>query len=458
MSLSEFDRAVLDEAAPRDSAVTNITIPYTPRDHFRPLHNSTKRFQFSCAHRRAGKTVAQLNQLIRAALQNQRQTPPPRYGYVGPSFSQTKDLVWGYLKHYTGGIPGVLYSETDLRCTLPNGATITLYGGSAAYERMRGLYFDGIVLDEFPLLNPAVFSTVVRPCLADYRGWAIISGTSNGDDHFHELKKRAEKELGIWDIHIIPVTETDALHPDEVIEMTKDMTPEEYAREMLCDFNAPIEGAYYADLMNRMELQGRMTSVPHDPSTGVFTWWDLGMDDEMVVLFVQRAGRELHVIDEIINSGHGLEWYFKRMMGQGDDLEETKLHAHRREYLYSAHVFPPDINVRELGTGKSRFEVAINFLDNVLIAPGHRVEDGIQAVRSTVPLMYWDKTKAAGTISAMRNYRKSKTGQPVHNWASHPADAVRVGSISLAMTLGMVSGSNVKSLTGALRRRVRGVN
>lgn len=448
-----------DVAARQNTAVTNITIPYTPRKHFRALHESKKRFMFSCAHRRAGKTVAQLNHLIRAALKNTRTTPPPRYAYVGPSFSQTKDLVWGYLKYYTGSIPGVVYSETDLRCTLPNGATITLYGGAAAYERMRGLYFDGIVLDEFTLLNPAVFSTVVRPCLADYRGWAIISGTSNGDDHFHELKKRAEKELGIWDIFIIPVTETDALHPDEVQEMTKDMTPEEYAREMLCDFNAPVEGAYYADLINQMELQGRMTNVPHDPSTGVFTWWDLGMDDEMVVTFVQRAGRELRIIDELINSGKGLEWYFKRILGQADTPEEMKLHAHRRQYVYSAHMFPPDINVRELGTGKSRYEVALEFLgDNILICPGHRVEDGVQAVRSTIPMMYWDKVRAAGHISAIRNYRKKKNGMPEHNWASHPADAIRIGCVGLAQMLGYIGGSNVVSLAGRLRRNVRGVN
>jgi len=443
---------------PEPAKVTNIVIPYVPRKHFRALHECKKRFIFSCAHRRAGKTVAQLNHLIRAALQNKRQFPHPRYAYVGPSFSQTKDLVWGYLKYYTGGIPGVHYSETDLSCTLPNGATITLYGGSAAYERMRGLYFDGIVLDEFPLLNPAVFSTVVRPCLADYRGWAIVSGTSNGDDHFHELKKRAEKERELWEIFIIPVTETDALHPDEVVEMTKDMTPEEYGREMLCDFNAPVEGAYYAHLMNQSELTGKVTEVPHDPSTGVITWWDLGIDDNMVAVFVQRCGRELHVIDELINSDKGLEWYFKRMYGDGDSLEENKLHAHRKQYIYTAHVFPPDINVRELGTGKSRYEIALEFLDNILIAPGHKVEDGIQATRSMIPIMYWDKTRAAGTISAMRNYRKKKNGQPEHNWASHPADACRIGAVSLNMTVGFISSQNVTSMSGPLRRKVRGVN
>lgn len=441
------------------TSVTNIRIPYVPRKHFRSLHESKKRFMFSCAHRRAGKTVAQLNHLIRAALQNDRQVPPPRYAYVGPSFSQTKDLVWGYLKYYTQNIPGVHYSETDLRCTLPNGAAITLYGGSAAYERMRGLYFDGIVLDEFPLLNPAVFSTVVRPCLADYRGWAIVSGTSNGDDHFHELKKRAEKEKALWDIFVIPVTETDALHPDEVEDMTKDMSPEEYAREMLCDFNAPVEGSYFADLMNKAEISvpSRITGVPFDPSAQVFTWWDLGMDDNMAVLFVQRAGRELHMIDEIVHNGKGLEWYFKLMKGQSEDGANWPS-AHRKDYNYAAHVFPPDINVRELGTGVSRYEIALKFIDNIFICPSHNPADGIQAVRSILPMTWWDKNRCPLFISALRNYRRSKTGQPVHNWASHPADATRHGAVSLAQTVGFLSAANVSSISGPLRRRIRGIN
>ena len=68
---------------------------------FALLHASDKRWIFCVAHRRAGKTVALVNQLIRAALSNPRRHPPPRYAYVGPSFDQVKDLCWGYLKHYT---------------------------------------------------------------------------------------------------------------------------------------------------------------------------------------------------------------------------------------------------------------------------------------------------------------------------------------------------------------------
>lgn len=451
-----MDSAVIESNARR------IVIPYKPRKHFLALHASTKRWKFVVAHRRAGKSVSEINEMIKRALTNERTFPHPRYAYVGPSFAQTKDLIWGYLKHYAGSIPGTTFSESDLSCTLPNGATITLYGGAAAYERMRGLYFDGIVLDEFPLLNPSVFSTVVRPCLADYRGWAIVSGTSNGDDHFHELKKKNQNDP-TWDFFIIPVTETDALHPDEVVEMTKDMSPEEYAREMLCRFDAPIEGAYYADMMNKAEADGRICGVPHDPTQPVFTWWDLGIDDYMPIWFVQKAGRELHLIDYVELQGKGipdaLHYVFGTVKDAKGDIDPA--HSHRQKYQYGAHVPPHDIKARELGTGKSRFEIMSGLVPEsqpIIVAPMLSVEDGIAAVRSILPLCYWDKEKTEAGRSALRNYSKSKkSGRPIHNWASHGADGFRTGAVSLNQTIGYLSANNVVSMNGRIRRRIRGM-
>lgn len=437
------------------------TIPYSPRKHFIRLHTSLKRFKFVVAHRRAGKSVGEINETVKKALQNDRVYPPPRYAYVGPSFAQTKDLIWGYLKHYTSPLPGVKVSEGDLQVILPNGAMVNLYGGASAYERMRGLYFDGIVLDEFPLLNPSVFSTVVRPCLADYRGWAIISGTSNGDDHFHALKKKNQNDPS-WDFFIIPVTETDALHPDEVIEMTKDMTPEEYAREMLCSFDAPIEGSYYADLMNKAEAEGRICSVPHDPSQQVFTMWDLGIDDYMVVWFMQRAGRELHLIDYEEVTGLGIPQIWPKLTGTYVDETTEEIPEHiknRQKYNYGTHVPPHDIKARELGTGKSRYEIMTSLAGQtpIIIAPFLSVEDGIAAVRTVLPMCYFDAERTEQGRAALRNYHRNKAGKPVHNWASHGADAFRTGSVALNQVVGYLSAHNVTSINGRLRRRIRGM-
>src|SRR5678816_929837 len=98
-----------------EDQVPPVVIPYTPRVHFRSLHDSQKRWKFVVAHRRAGKTVALCNHTIRKALENKRVFPPPRYAYIGPSFAQAKDLVWGYYKYYTGVLPRVRVVEGDLQ-------------------------------------------------------------------------------------------------------------------------------------------------------------------------------------------------------------------------------------------------------------------------------------------------------------------------------------------------------
>jgi len=426
-----------------------ITIPYVPRAHFRALHNSAARWIFVVAHRRAGKTVALCNQVIRAALENKRTFPPPRYAYIGPTFAQAKDLVWGYFKHYTEPLPNRRVVEGDLQVVLSNGAMINLYGGSAAYERMRGLYFDGIVADEYPLLNPSMLGTVIRPCLADYQGWAVISGTSNGDDHFHDLKKRAEKEAesatGKWDIFSIPVNETDALPPDEVVEMTKDMTADEFAREMMCSFDAPIEGSYYGEIINQIQLDGQITGVPYDPNAIVFTAWDLGIDDETVIWFMQFCGRELHVIDFLQNTGKGLEFYVGQIKS--------------KPYAYGCHILPHDIKQRELGTGVMRKDVLDAMLPNTFVCPMHAVEDGISATRARIRTMWFDKVRCEPGIMAMRNYHKSGTGKPLHNWASHASDAMRVGCVAMNMIQPMIGGTNVVGMgTGALKRNLKRMN
>ena len=424
-----------------------VVIPYTPRRHFLPLHRSSKRWKFVVAHRRAGKSVAAINEMIKRALENTRRDPPPRYAYVGPSFDQTKDLIWGYLKHFAGQIPGVEFREGDLMCVLPNGATIRLYGGAAAYERMRGLYFDGIMLDEYPLLHPAVFSTVVRPCLADYRGWAIISGTSNGDDHFAELRNKNINNPA-WEIFSIPVTQTDALHPDEVVEMTADMSPEEYAREMLCSFDAPVEGSYYGDIINDMmaEKPSHVTKVPYQPQLQVHAVFDLGIDDATAVWFFQFVGQAIHFIRYKEWTGKGLPEIYSDIKGMGYNI-------------IGELVMPHDIKARELGSGKSRFEVVTELHGDVpTVCPMHRVEDGIEATRSMLRICFFDEENCADGLSALKNYHKNKkTGRPVHNWASHGSDSMRTLAMALHLIQSTNYGSNVVSMRrGGLRRRLRG--
>ena len=407
---------------------------------------------FVCAHRRAGKTVALANQLIRAAYLNGRTWPPPRYGYVGPSFEQAKDLVWSYLKQYTQPIDGVRFMEGELAIVLPhNGAIIKLYGGMSAYERMRGMYFDGIVLDEYPLLHRTVLTSVVRPCLADYGGWAVVSGTSNGDDHFNALRLRAMEDER-WDVFLIPLSETgeEALSYAEAAELTQDMSPDEYAREMECSFDAPVEGAYFAEALNALASQGRICPVPVDLAVPVITSWDLGVHDYCSIWSWQNVGREVHFVDYVMGVSKGLDYW-------AGHLRKKKA---ERGFSYQCHLLPHDIEAREISTAQSRrvtLEGLIPKDEPIITVPRIRSkEDGINASRAMLGSAYFDAHHCKTGLAMLRGYHKSAMGQPVHGPGphSHGADAFQTAAVGFHLVTGL-SASMLRR--GPMRRRIRGI-
>jgi hypothetical protein len=225
--------------------------------------------------------------------------------------------------------------------------------------------------------------------------------------------------------------------------MTTDMTPEEYAREMLCSFDAPIEGSYYGEMLNKLKGMGRVTGVPWDPNAPVFTCWDIGIHDMMPCWFFQLVGREVHWIDYYQQQGKDLAHYAAM-------LDER---ATRIGYNYRGHIFPHDIKARELGTGTSRYEVLCKLIpyDKIIIAPLTSIEDGIQAVRSLLPMSWFDEEATKVGRSALQNYHRSKMGKPVHNWASHPADGIRTGCISFNLVTALTGMNRGKPM----RRRIR---
>lgn len=419
-----------------------VIIPYTPRPYFEPFHNSTKRNKYLVVHRRGGKTVAIGNELIKMALNNTRLYPPPRYGYIGPSFSQAKDTIWSYLKHYTKPIPGVKVSESDLQLTLPGGQVIALYPGADAYERMRGLYFDGAALDEYSLLNDDCLESVVWPCLADYEGNCIIAGTSGGDNHFYEEKKKAEADPEDWDVFDIKISETVgiSLKAEEVEKMRRRMGKVKFEREMENNFEMPVDGAYYEEEMN--DALERITNVPFDPSVPVHTIFDIGIRDTTCVWFVQLVGREVHVID----------FYQAVNKSLFQILAEIRM-GHRSKYRFGYYVMPHDIKARELTSGRTRFETLVEAGYAILVAPSLSIEDGIEAVRSYLSLCWFDKVRCVEGVRMLKAYQVGKNGKPLHNWASHGADAFRMLAISGNILTNIINGAG----GGALKRRVRGV-
>lgn len=188
-------------------------------------------------------------------------------------------------------------------------------------------------------------------------------------------------------------------------------------------FEAAVEGAYYSQQFMRIDEDKRIGRVPHESDLKVETWWDLGMDDDMAIWFVQRFRREIRVIDYYANSGEGFGHYAKVLAS--------------KPYVYSRHVGPHDLAVRELGSdGKTRRAVAEGLgIKPWIVAPKLEVADGIESVRNLLGRCWFDETKAAEGIKCLRNYRKDWDGdrgvwlsRPRHDWASHGADAFRTGA------------------------------
>lgn len=157
----------------------------------------------------------------------------PHFAYVAPTYSQAKDIAWNYLKRFTSVLPGIETNEAELRADLPNGARIRLYGAEN-YDRMRGIYLDGVVLDEYGMIDPRAWPEVIRPALSDRKGWADFIGTPNGFNHFHEVYEVAGKEPGEWYRAMHKASETGLLDAAELADARKTMTPEQYAQEYEC--------------------------------------------------------------------------------------------------------------------------------------------------------------------------------------------------------------------------------
>ncbi len=397
-----------------------LTPLYQRRPSQEHLHASLKRFNVLVAHRRFGKTVFSINELVSKATANKHESS--RYAYIAPLLSQAKDVAWEYLKRYATRVQDTVVNESELRVDLPAGSRIRLYGADNP-DRLRGLYLDGVVLDEYAQMPPRLWPEVIRPTLADRNGWAIFIGTPMGRNAFCELYEAARADPN-WFTALFRASETGIIAKEELAAAAAAMSDDQYAQEFECSFDAAVVGSYYGKLLAQAEAEGRVGEVPWEPQLPVHTAWDLGIGDSTAIWFCQIAGGERRLIDYYESSGVGLDHYAGVLRG--------------KPYRYGDHILPHDAEVRELGTGLSRVETLRQLGVSPRVLRPDKIEDGINAARILLPLCRFDAGNCARGIEALRQYRreyderlKAFRGRPLHDWTSHAADAFRYLAMGL---------------------------
>ncbi len=396
-----------------------VTIDYAPRPLQRVIHEGmvAQRFGVVVCHRRFGKTVCAINHLQRAAMM--ASTLRPRYAYLGPTYTQAKATAWDYLKHYAWPVRDHAVNESELRIDYAqNGSQVRLFGADNP-DSLRGLYFDGVVLDEYGLMKPTIFGEVVRPLLVDRAGWALFMGTPAGKNQFYDVVQQARNDQ-TWFFLEAKASETGLIQAVELELARQTMTADEYLQEFQCSFEASVKGAVYARELIAAREQGRITGVPYDQTLRVDTDWDLGIGDATAIWWSQSTpGGEVRLIDYYEASGQALSHFVKVLR--------------EKPYIYGEHWAPHDIQVRELGTGRSRLEAAHSLGLTFRVCPRvDSLEDGIHAARMLFGRCWFDGVKCAQGIETLQHYRwappttnPTSAPKPVHDFASHGADAFR---------------------------------
>jgi hypothetical protein len=401
----------------------DIKLKYRPRSVFEDFHDRKERWAVIVAHRRCGKTVACINDLIvKALLENK---PHAQYAYIAPFYSQAKSVAWRYLERFSEPVLAKA-NQSELWVELINGARIRLFGADNP-DALRGNFLDGVVMDEMADMKPSVWGEIIRPLLADRLGWATFIGTPKGHNAFYDIYNEATKKNN-WYTKVLRADQTNLLAQSELDDAQATMSSNQYEQEFLCSFEAAILGAYYGQEMRRITDLQRITSVDYDPMFPCHTAWDLGFNDSTSIWWFQVVYGEIRVLDHHSSNGQAIPYYTGLIAQKEDEFG----------YKYGYHYLPHDARAKTLASGgKSIIEQISTKIDikHLKIVPNLSLQDGIQATRLALTRAWFDNRCEEG-IECLRQYqrewdddKKVFRDRPKHDWTSHSADAFRYLSI-----------------------------
>lgn len=426
---------------------------FVPRDYQIPIldaiENKGYRRVLACLPRRAGKDITAFNLCIRQCLKKICVVY-----YIFPTYSQGKKVLWDSITSTGERIldyipPQLIKSKNsqEMKIHFVNGSILQIVG-SDNFDSLRGTNPQGVVFSEYAYQDPRAYP-IIRPILTANDGWALFISTPYGKNHFWSLYQLASSspewfcyKLTVEDTNHIPLWEIEKERAEGI--MSDDLIQQEY----YTSFTMGVEGAYYAKYLQRLRLDNRIGDVPWESAFKVHTAWDIGVRDSTSIIFFQTIGQTIRIIDCYENSKEGLEHYVSVL--------------EQKPYSYGKHIAPHDIAVKEWGSGMTRIEKAKQLGVSFILASSVSVEDGIEAVRSTMDKLWFDQHKALPLLKALENYRqeydakrKVYKSHPLHDFSSHFSDAMRYLCVSLPKTR---DGLTPEKLQQRYEQAVYGVN
>jgi hypothetical protein len=379
-------------------------------------------------NRRAGKDICAFNLMLRAALKK-----VGVYYYIFPTYSQAKKVIWDSITNsgdrFIDYIPTPLVASKnsqEMKIKLINGSLIQLVGSDSASESLVGTNPIGCVFSEYALQDPKAYQ-FLRPILLINGGWSLFISTPRGRNSLYDLYKIAIDNPEEWYVSYLTIKETKVVSEEDVQKeideglISFDLAQQEY----YCSWSKGVEGAYYSKYLDKMKLNNQIADIPWEHGFKVHTAWDIGVRDSTAIIFFQMIGRTIRIIDSYEKNKEGLEHYVKIIQS--------------KPYIYGKHIAPHDMGVTEFGTGTTRLEKAKDLGIKFILAPKISIMDGIESVRSAFSRMYIDDKKCASLLKALENYRQEYDSKnnvyksnPLHNSASHFADAMRMLCVSLS--------------------------
>lgn len=417
-----------------DNGRREIVLPangWRPRPYQRPLWRYLERGgSRACAiqHRRAGKDEIALHWTAIAA-----HTKVGNYWHMLPQANQARRAIWAAVNPHTGkrrideAFPKELRAatlENEMFIRFRNGSSWQVVG-SDNYDALVGSTPVGVVFSEWALSHPSSWG-YISPILRENGGWALFITTPRGKNHAHSTFRDFQDRDGYFAESLSAdrtgVFSADALEEERrslVGQYGEDMGTALFQQEYMVSWDAAILGSYWGAELAAAEREGRIRPIPIDPKLPVHDAWDIGRRDSTAIWFFQTDGRRIRIVDYYENSGQDADHYVNELLSRG--------------YRRGVSWLPFDAKVTEWTANRTRIKTLIDGGLNARLVPKHKLMDGINSARQTIPLIEFNNSPAVMKgIEALKAYQKLWNEKmdrfedtPLHNWASHGADSFR---------------------------------